>query len=105
MTKIDTKTKLIQFIIENTIPLEDIVKKRFDITWDYNSKSFLDMGLDELDIIELVMILEKDYECSISDELCTDLGALTNLHQSNIINPNDLIRSYIRERKLKELGL
>ena len=62
------------------------------------------MGLDDLDIIEVIMCIEKDYDCFISDEFCPELGALGS-NKKEYINPNDLLVSVVRERKLKELGI
>ena len=103
-TSINTKGEFIQFISSNNIPLEEIVKERCDVDWDYNAKTFHEMGLDDLDILEVVMDIEKKYDCSISDQFCDELGVLGS-NKENYINPNDLIVSIVRDRKLKELGL
>jgi acyl carrier protein len=101
---INTKEEFIQFIATNNISLEQIVKERCNIDWDYNAKTFQEMGLDDLDIVEVIMNIEKDYDCSISDEFCPELGALGS-DKKEYINPNDLIVSVVRDRKLKELGI
>lgn len=101
---INTKEEFIQFIATNNISLEQIVKDRCDVDWDYNSKTFYEMGLDDLDVVEVIMDIEKCYDCFITDELCGELGILGS-SDKKYINPNDLIVSVVRDRKLKELGL
>lgn len=101
---INTKEEFIQFIATNNLSLEQIVKERCNIDWDYNAKTFQEMGLDDLDIVEVIMDIEKDYDCFISDLLLGELGALGS-DKKEYINPNDLIVSVIRDRKLKELGI
>jgi acyl carrier protein len=101
---INTKEEFIQFIATNNLSLEKIVKERCNIDWDYNAKTFQEMGLDDLDIVEVIMCIEKDYDCFISDEFCPELGALGS-SDKKYINPNDLIVSVVRDRKLKELGI
>lgn len=103
-TSINTKGEFIQFISSNNIPLEDIVKERCDVDWGYNAKTFHEMGLDDLDILEVVMDIEKKYDCSISDQFCDELGVLGS-NKEKYINPNDLIVSVVRDKKLKELGI
>jgi hypothetical protein len=48
--------------------------------------------------------IEKNYDCFITDELCGELGILGS-DKKEYINPNDLIVSVVRDRKLKELGI
>ena len=100
---INTKEEFIQFIKINNISLDRIIEERFNVNWDYNAKTFDEMGLDDLDIVELIMDIEKDYNCQISDEFCDKLDILSR--SEDTINPNDLLISVIRDRKLKELGI
>ena len=102
---INTKEEFIQFIATNNISLDQIIKERCNVDWDYNAKTFDEMGLDDLDIVEIIMDIEKCYDCFITDELCGKLGILGNSDKEIYINPNDLIVSVVRDRKLKELGL
>ena len=101
---INTKEEFIQFLSIKNISLERIVKERCNVDWDYNVKTFDEMGVDDLDIVEIIMDIEKNYDCFITDEFCGELGILGS-SDKNYINPNDLIISVIRDRKLKELGL
>ena len=101
---INTKEQFIQFIETNNVLLEQTVKERCNIDWDYNAKTFQEMGLDELDIVDVIMDIEKNYNCFITDEFCSELGALGS-DKKKYINPNDLIRSINRDKKLKELGI
>ena len=59
---------------------------------------------DDLDIVEVIMGIEKNYDCFITDEFCGELGILGS-NDKKYINPNDLIVSVVRDRKLKELGI
>ena len=105
---INTKEDLIKLIIDHNIPLEKIVKDRCDVDWDYNAKTFHEMGVYDLDIVEIMMDIEKDYDCDITDELFDELsafGSVIGYGKEKLINPNDLIISVIRDRKLKELGI
>jgi len=101
---INTKEEFIQFLAINNVSLEQIIKERCNVDWDYNAKTFDEMGLDDLDIVEVIMGIEKNYDCFITDEFCGELGILGS-SDKKYINPNDLIISVIRDRKLKELGL
>ena len=101
---INTKKEFIKFLSINNVSLEQIIKERCNADWDYNAKTFQEMGLDDLDIVEVIMDIEKDYDCLITDEFCSELGALGS-DKKEYINPNDLIVSVVRDRKLKELGL
>ena len=101
---INTKEEFIQFLSIKNISLERIVKERCNVDWDYNVKTFDEMGVDDLDIVEIIMDIEKNYDCFITDEFCGELGILGS-DKKEYINPNDLIVSVVRDRKLKELGL
>jgi acyl carrier protein len=94
-------------IINNIKELRDLISKKnisfekfffnkIGVEWDYDAKCFGDLGVDNLDIIELIMWLEKEMDCYIPDELGEVILKM---------NPNDLIQSYIRNIKLKELGI
>jgi acyl carrier protein len=100
---INTKEQFIQFILDKNINLGHYLEK-LNLKWDYNAKTFAEMGVDDLDVVEIIMSIEKDYDCFISDEFCGELGILGSSNK-NYINPNDLIIGVVRDRKLKELGL
>lgn len=64
--------------------------------WNYDVNNFIDMGVDELDIVEMVMKLEREFDISISDDV---------LDKFYIVNPKTLIKSHIRNEKFKILGI
>jgi acyl carrier protein len=98
---INTKEELIQFIFDKNIRIEYYVEKK-GIEWNYNAKSFSELVEDDIDIIEIIMDIEKDYDCEITDKLCDDLGIL---NANSTINPNELCINFIRDQKLKDLGI
>ena len=44
---INTKEEFIQFLAINNVSLEQIIKERCNVDWDYNAKTFQEMGLDD----------------------------------------------------------
>ena len=98
---INTKEELIQFIFDKNIRIEYYVEKK-GIEWNYNAKSFNEMLEDDVDTLEIIMDIEKDYNCEITDQLCDDLGIL---NANSTINTNELCINFIRDQKLKDLGI
>lgn len=100
------KFNLDQDIVIKTI--EDLIKvidggfsfeiffEKLGIDWDYEAETFEEMGADDLDVIEMIMELEKTFDCEIRDE-CGELMLK--------MNPNDLLISVRRKRKLDDLGI
>jgi acyl carrier protein len=43
-----------------------IILEKFNLEFDYN-KSWKEIGLDDLDLIEMIMTLEKKFDFAISD--------------------------------------
>jgi acyl carrier protein len=76
--------------------LEKLVNEKTGCQWDYTAKTFGQMGVDELDVVELVMDIEKIFDCVITDDLLDVLYGC---------DPNSLLVSVIRQRKLEELGI
>ena len=76
---INTKKEFIQFLAINNISLEQIIKERCNVDWDYNAKTFDEMGLDDLDIVEVIMDIEKNYDCFIA-ELLMFLEGISVIH-------------------------
>lgn len=64
--------------------------------WDYNAKTFAEMDVDDLDLIETIMNIEKKYDCEIPDDLGEKI--LTE-------NPQPLMKSYLRNLRLEEIGI
>ena len=61
------------------------------------NKTWIEMGFDDLDVIELIMHLEKKLDFELSDYLVDEVfGA--NMKPINFI-------VYIREQKLNDLGI
>ena len=83
------------FISTRGVELEKMFEKK-GCEWDYSAKTFEYIGADNLDIIEVMMDLENQFDCVITDDLC-DLIMISN--------PNDLLLSVIRQRKIDELGI
>jgi len=76
--------------------LENLVNEKTGFQWDYTAKTFGQMGVDDLDVVELVMDIEKAFDCVITDDLLDVLYGC---------DPNSLLVSVIRQRKLEELGI
>jgi acyl carrier protein len=76
----------------------DIVREHIDdlFEWDYCAKTFYEMNLDDLDIVEVIMNIEKEYDCLIPDELGEYMFSM---------DPQLLMRYYIRNKRIEELGI
>ena len=81
--------------ILSNIPFVEIVQNYFDIKWVYDVKSWKELHLDELDLIELSLELEN-HGVLLTDDL---FEIFVNS------NPNKLIIVGIRENRLNELGM
>lgn len=64
--------------------------------WDYEAKSFDELGFDGLDIVEMIMEIEKALDCEIRDA-CAEL--------IDSMNPNDLTKRVRRMKRLDDLGI
>lgn len=64
--------------------------------WDYEAKSFDELGFDGFDIIEMIMEIEKVLNCEIRD-VCAEL--------IEEMNPNDLSKRVRRLKRLDDLGI
>lgn len=76
----------------------DMIREYIDdvFEWDYNAKTFAEMNVDDLDLIETIMNIEKKYDCEIPDDLGEKI--LTE-------NPQPLMKYYLRNSRLEELGI
>ena len=61
------------------------------------NKTWIEMGFDDLDVIELIMHLEKKLDFELSDYLVDEVFG-SNMKPINIMG-------YIREQKLNDLGI
>ena len=93
---ISTIDELVNFIAGRGFSLENLYEEKVGCDWCYEAKTFDEMGADDLDVIELIMEIEKLFDCVIADECC-DL--IRNM------NPNDLLISARRQKRLWELGI
>ena len=94
--EIKTIHELTELLYPKTI--ENIIREHIDdlFEWDYCVKTFYEMNLDDLDIIEVIMNIEKEYDCLIPDELGEYMFSM---------DPQLLMRSYTRNKRIEELGL
>jgi acyl carrier protein len=93
--RLTTIKDLANHIARNRVSLEKMFEAK-GCEWDYSAKTFDEIGADMLDIIEVIMELEKIMDCEITDDLA-DLVSISN--------PNDLLLSVTRQRKLDDLGI
>ena len=76
--------------------ISDITEDKFDIKLDLN-KTWTENGFDDLDLIEMIMEIEKHLNIHISDEIAMRLFGLD-------VKPPVFIH-YVRDMKLKDLGI
>lgn len=93
---IKTIEQLVTLLFPKTF--NDMIREHvdYDFEWDYEAKSFGDMGLDDLDIVEVIMNIEKEYDCQIPDELGEYMFSM---------DPQLLMKYYIRNKRIEELGI
>ena len=88
--------QLKQQIEEIGIPVDKICESLCGIKWNKNANTFYEMELDELDVIGLVIEIEKDYNLNVSDLV---------LYEILRIKPDSLIAGLRRNERLDELGI
>ena len=86
----------IDLLDENKTSIEDLTQEIIGFDWDYSTKKFKDMEIEDLDIIEMVMEIERRYRCLFNDNF---LELMYNM------DPNEVAIPARRERKLKQLGI
>ena len=86
----------IDLLDENKTSIEDLTQEIIGFDWDYSAKKFKDMEIEDLDIIEMVMEIERRYRCLFNDNF---LELMYNM------DPNEVSIPARRERKLKQLGI
>ena len=73
--------------------IKEYVKKEIDIDL-FSNKSLYDQDVNELDLVEIVMQIERDFNIIISDEL---------IDKIHIESPNKIFIDLIREEKLNKI--
>jgi hypothetical protein len=86
----------ISTINDMCIPFDKMFENMCGIKWNPNAISFYDMDLDELDVIGVVIEIEKEYKLIISDYL-VDLLLKTK--------PHSIIVGQKRNNILDDLGI
>lgn len=94
--RIVTPEQLARKMAEKGIGIDQAYEERTGCPWDYEAKSFEEMGADAIDIIETMMDLEKRLDCEITDSCCELVEAM---------NPNDLLIWKRRQKRLDDLGI
>ena len=93
---IETIEQFITLLDSNNFSIEDLCVDKIGVDWDYEAKSFEELGFDGLDIVEMIMEIEKVLNCEIRDA-CAEL--------IDSMNPNDLTKRVRRLKRLDELGI
>ncbi len=93
---IKTLEQFIDLLDRNNFSIEDFCKNFMGVDWNYEAKSFGELGLHGLDIVEMIMEIEKVLDCQIYDN-CVEMIEL--------MNPNDLTKRIRRNKKLNDLGI
>ena len=93
---IKTIEQLVTLLFPKTF--NDMIREHidYDFEWDYSAKTFNEMNVDDLDMIEVLMNIEKEYDCEIPDDLGEYMFSM---------DPQLLMRSYIRNKRIEELGI
>ena len=60
-------------IIQPDFLIKLIKEMCYGNTFDLNSKNWSDLGLDDLDIIEMIMKMELEYDIIITDGMAEDI--------------------------------
>lgn len=76
--------------------LVDIIEDKMG-GWNANANSWLELGFDDLDEVEIIMEIEKECECHISDEFADRMY--------REISPKALYKSLMRHQNLTSLGI
>lgn len=93
---IKTVEQFIDLLDRNNFSIEDFCKNFMGVDWNYEAKSFGELGLHGLDIVEMIMEIEKVLDYQIYDN-CVEMIEL--------MNPNDLTKRIRRNKKLNDLGI
>lgn len=96
MIVISSPKDLANLICERSFSLEDMVLDTAGCEWDYQAKSFEDMGMDAMDMISFIINIENNLCCVIPDDVADRICCM---------DPNGLLVSVLRQRRLDELGI
>ena len=93
---ITTIEEFITLLDRNSFSIEELCVDKIGVDWDYEAASFAELGFDGLDIVEMIMEIEKVLNCEIRDA-CVEL--------IEEMNPNDLTKRVRRMKRLDDLGI
>ena len=93
---ITTIEEFIALLDRNNFSIEELYSTQIGLDWDYEARSFSELGFDGLDIVEMIMEIEKVLDCVIRDS-CAEL--------IDAMNPNDLTKRVRRMKRLDDLGI
>jgi|LauGreDrversion4_2_1035121.scaffolds.fasta_scaffold391278_5 acyl carrier protein len=94
--KIETMDQILNLFRQKRFNIEDVILDKCGVKMDYTAKTFGEMGLDGLDMVEMAMEIEKLLDCVITDEF---------LETWDYTNPNTFSIANARDAKLTELGI
>lgn len=94
--EIKSLAELINKIEELQIPVEDLLEERCGTKWEQEAASFYEMGLDELDVIGVVMEIEDKFGLNVWDYVVEDMFG---------IKPDLLVAGRRRNDRLRDLGI
>jgi len=95
---ITTIEEFIALLDSNNFSIEELCVDKIGVDWDYEASSFAELGFDGLDIVEMIMEIEKVLDCEIRD-VCAGAELIYAM------NPNDLTKRVRRLKRLDELGI
>ena len=94
--EIKSVAQLIATIEELDIPLEQITEDKCGAKWDRGANKFLDMDLDELDVISVVMEMEEKFGLNVRDYVVEEMFGM---------KPDLLVAGRRRNDMLRDLGI
>jgi len=86
-------------IIQPDFLIKLIKEMCYGNTFDLNSKNWSDLGLDDLDIVEMIMKMEMEYDITISDNM------LENIEYNGFFDFYSNLTLVKRNNILEKLGI
>jgi acyl carrier protein len=86
-------------IIQPDFLIKLIKEMCYGNTFDLNSKNWSDLGLDDLDIVEMIMKMEMEYDITISDNM------LENIEYDGFFDFYSNLTLIKRNNVLEKLGI